>query len=153
MSISRRKMRPFLPVALLVAALGACSEDSLGPEDVERVDVVGTYDATTLLVTEGGVRVNALALGAEAEITLEENGTTSGRLFVPLADEDGSDLEESLSGTFTFDEDTRRVTFDQEADTFVRDITLTAVRAGSRIHLEGTGSFEDSTVEIVLTRR
>lgn len=154
MSLRRWKMSPPLPALLLLAALGACADDDpLGPEDVEREDVIGTYDATTFVATQGGVGVNMLAVGADVEITLTASGTTSGRLFVPMADEGGGDLEANLAGTFTFDEGTRRVTFDQEADTFLRDLTLTAVRSGSRILLEGTETSGSTTVEIVLTRR
>lgn len=154
MTILRRKLAPLFPAALLVAALAACADDDpLGPEDVERADVVGTYDATTLLATEGGTTINLMLTGADLEITLAADGTTSGHLLVPGMDEDGGDLDASLAGTYSFDDASRQVTFEQEADTFLRDLALTAVRSGSRIRLEGTETFGTATVEVVLTRR
>lgn len=141
------------PAVLLVLALGACADDPLGPEDVAPEDLVGTFDATTFTLTEGGRSLNLLAVGADVEITLAADGTTTGRLFVPQGDEDGSDLDASLAGTYTFDEETREVVFDQAADTFVRDLSLTAVRTSRGITLEGGVDFEDGSIEIVLTRR
>lgn len=154
MLMLRNRLSALLPAALLVIGLGACGdEDPLGPEDVEREDLAGTYEATTFTVTQQGVAVNLLAVGADVEISLAADGTTSGRLFVPRGDEDGSDLDESLAGSYTFDEDTRAVVFDQAADTFLRDLTLTAVRTSRGITIEGSEDFGDGMVEIVLTRR
>ena len=53
------------------------------------------------------------------------NGTTTGTLVVPAPLNNGVAINESMAGTFTRNGDT--VTFDQSADTFVRDMTFTVV--------------------------
>jgi hypothetical protein len=71
-------------------------------------------------------------------------------LFVPGGGEDGGDLDADLSGTFSFNDTTDQVTFDQSADTFVRDMTFTAVRAGDGVQLEGEETFGETTARVVL---
>ena len=127
-------------IAGLVLFATACDDGPVTPEDV-----AGTYVATTLLVTEGGVTFNALDLGAELEMTLNENGTTVGALFVPGGDEDGTDLVEDLAGTWTLSEDGERVTFSQTGDTFIRDVEFLV--EGNQLLANELG------IEVVLTKR
>jgi hypothetical protein len=100
----------------------------------------GDYAASTFTLRSGGTTVDLLALGA----------TTTGRLFVPGGDEDGSDLDANLDGTFLFDDSTDEVTFRHDADTFVRDVTFTASRAGRAVQLEAEETFSDVTLRVVL---
>ena len=72
------------------------------------------------------------------------NGTTTGRLFVPGGNEDGSDLDEDLTGTWSLSNST--VTFSQTADTFIRDAEFTATHD----LLTGEGTFNGSTIQLVL---
>ena len=102
-------------VALLVT--GAACDDALSPE--ERV--AGRYEASTLMITEGGATFDALQLGVDLEVTLHENGTTSGLFFVPQGEDDGSDFSADLTGAWTLSEDGQRVSFTHASDTFIRD--------------------------------
>lgn len=109
-----------LPLALLTVA--ACGDDSTGPS---RADVAGDYTATTLVITASGQTINALAAGVTLDVTLNSDGTTTGRLFTPAEfnDPDEGDLDTDLSGTWTLNGNT--VTFQQSGDTFVRDLRFT----------------------------
>ncbi|MNC92474.1 hypothetical protein D3C83_89090 [compost metagenome] len=53
-------------------------------------------------------------------INLNANGSTTGTLFIPEGNTDGSDLTVNLAGTWSISGNV--VTFDQGADTFVRDM-------------------------------
>jgi hypothetical protein len=106
-----------LPV--LGFAITGCS-DSADPSS----GVSGTYQATELTLTDGSGNTDFLAAGAEVSIVLTPTGTTTGSLVVPAAySESGLEETYSLTGTYAYDADARAVTFDQAADTFLRDIT------------------------------
>src|SRR5690606_24803767 len=120
-------LRTLATVVTLVATLGACDNDSVGPEDsaadlIALEEVIGSYSAVTMTTTSAGATTDQLAQGATLELTLGADGATAGRLFVPDGSEDGGDLDADLAGTFSFDENTDEVSFEQSADTFVRDM-------------------------------
>jgi hypothetical protein len=123
---------------LLLAA--GCS-DAIGPESL-----AGTYVATEFTLA-GQVSGDVLAAGGSLSITLNADGTTSGSVFVPAALNDGEDFNASLAGTFTVTDGS--ITFTQDADTFVRDITWEV--DGTR--LRGAGTFSGVTITVVLTRQ
>jgi hypothetical protein len=79
-------------------------------------------------------------------ITLAADGTTSGRLFVPGGAEDGSDLDVDLVGAWTLTGST--VTFNQTADTFIRDAQFTA----GRNSLSSEATLSGSTIRLMLTK-
>lgn len=149
LSFSRRPgALAFLCTFTAVAA--ACGENGTGPDAIEQSDAVGSYQATTFETTEDGQTTDQLAEGAEFTITLSSDGTTTGNLFVPGGAEGGGDLDASLAGTWTFDANSKTVEFDQDADTFVRDMTFAVVREGGTIRLEGEESFGGPTITVVL---
>lgn len=148
-AISRRAgLLSFL--CTITVAVGACGENGVGPDEIEQSDVVGSYEATTFETTENGQTTDQLAEGAEFTITLNSEGTSAGNLFVPGGAEDGGDLDASLAGTWTFTANSNTVEFDQNADTFVRDMTFTATRNGGSVQLEGEESFGGPTITVVL---
>lgn len=128
--------------AALLLVAGACSESFSPSTDT----IAGTYIATTLASTTGGVRTDQLAAGATLTITLEANGTTAGLLFVPDGGENGEDVTASLAGTWGVSGD--EVTFTQSADTFVRDMTFTATKD----RLAGDETLSDTRIEVTLSR-
>ena len=79
-------------------------------------------------------------------ITLAADGTTSGRLFVPGGAEDGSHLDVDLVGAWTLTGST--VTFNQTADTFIRDAQFTA----GRNSLSSEATLSGSTIRLMLTK-
>ena len=112
-----------------IALLLACGGDSSG-NGPSRAAFAGTYHASAtayhasvFTITDGGVTTDLLAEGGVLDLTLTEDGRTSGRLFVPGGDEDGSDFDRDLTGTWTLAGDTVR--FEHEADTFLRDVPFT----------------------------
>jgi len=142
-----KRIRWFLGTSVLFAALvaAACGEADPGAPTVRQV--AGSYVAVVFTATSGGQTLDMLALGASLEITLSADGRTAGRLFVPGGDEDGSDFEADLEGTWTLEGDTVR--FSHDADTFVRDMPF-HVRGG---RLEGDRTFGDDRIQVVLAKR
>ena len=134
-------------VALCLALVsGGCGDDD-DPFSPTVENVAGSYTATTFNVESDVVGpVDLLASGATVTATLNEDGTTTGRLFVPNAGEDGSDVDEDLTGTWTLTGNT--VTFNQSGDTFIRDVDFVATEN----RLTGEGTFEGTDILLVLTR-
>ncbi len=131
---------------LLVLALAACS-DSTGPD----ASPAGTWHATRLIVTDNGTPTDALAAGATITITLTSGGETTGTLHIPAAlGEGGAEENLSLAGTWTFDTDRTHVSFDQAADTFVRDVSWSY--DGSTMSGSLAGSGPGDIIEATLTR-
>src|SRR5919107_358586 len=100
-------------------ALLSCGDET-GPHEA----IAGDYLATTFTVTPSGeAPQNALAAGASMDIFLASSGTTTGTLNVPATVTGGAPIVEDMTGTFS--RSGNAVTFDQTADTFVRDATWT----------------------------
>ena len=113
--LSRPALRNSLLMAASVLLLSSCS-DTLEPNDL-----VGTYHATELFGEDQGTPRDLLDEGGSFTITLAADGTTTGTLFLPNAGEGGTDINASMAGTWTLDEEDKIVTFTQSADTYVRD--------------------------------
>ncbi|MBX6365003.1 MAG: hypothetical protein IRZ00_14130 [Gemmatimonadetes bacterium] len=151
MQHSRRP--PVLPFVALLAtlALAACGDDSpAGPPTQESV--AGVYQASAghagavFEITALGQTTDVLAAGATIRLELKADGSTAGRLFVPGGDEDGSDLDADLTGTWTLQGDTVRLS--HAADTFLRDIPLVV----SRNQLTADQSFGGVRVRVSLVK-
>jgi hypothetical protein len=129
-------------LAVMASSL-ACGGDSFSAS----VDsVAGSYTATILTSTTGGVTTNHLTAGGSLLITLAPNGTTTGALFVPGGAAGGGDLDADMAGTWTLS--AAVVAFTQGSDTFVRDIAFTA----SANRLRGTCTFGSTLVRITLEK-
>ncbi len=117
-----------LALPVLGLTLAGCSDSTDPPASVS-----GNYVATELTVTDGGGATDLLAAGAEVTIVLTATGTTTGTMVVPAAySESGLDETYSLAGTYLYDANAGTVTFDQAADTFLRDMTWEV--SGSELH-------------------
>lgn len=133
-----------LAPAALILYLEGCGDDPVAPS---IASVAGTYQATTLTVTTGGVTTDLLAIGASVTITLAADGTTTGRLFVPNGNEDDSDLDVQLTGTWSLSGS--GVAFSHPlADTFIRDVVFTV--DGNQLRTQAT--FGGDTVVLILTK-
>ena len=117
-----RQTSSLLPVALLAATVAACDDD---PAGLSRSDVAGNYHAVELMVymDELAWEDDLLARGASIDVTLHDDGTTSGQLVMPSESEEGVDATYDLAGTWQIDGD--EVVFDHEGDTVLESATLT----------------------------
>ena len=118
-------------------------------DDSETSVVAGSWVATEFTITETGQPVqDVLAGGGGLTINITSNNTTSGTLTIPAAfSETGSSVSESMAGSATVAGNT--VTFEQDADTFVRDMTWAIV--GNT--LVATQTFAGVTIDVTLTRQ
>jgi hypothetical protein len=129
---------------VLAVVLGGCGDDDSFSPTVENV--AGSYSAASFTLTTAQGTVDLLALGSEVTVILSTDGTTTGHLFVPGGGENGEDLDADLAGTWTLSGST--VTFNQTADTFIRDAEF----AASQDRLTGEGTFGEETIRLVLTK-
>jgi hypothetical protein len=137
----RRRASRFAPAAL-VLLLACGGSDSFTPTEET---VAGTYEASAFTVTSFNGTTDLLLAGATVDATLTPDGTTSGRLFVPGGDEDGGDLDEDLTGTWTLTGQT--VTFNQTADTFIDEAEFIAGR--NTLTAEGTFNGLSTLLQLV----
>jgi len=141
----RRLRRITAGIGLAVAA-GAIACDATTEPSMS--EVAGAYTATSFTLTEGSATpVNELSAGATADIVLAPNGTTTGELFIPGGNDDGSDFTASLAGSWTLSDNT--VHFSQTADTFIRDMAFTV--DGNT--LVGDETFGTNRIRLTLTRQ
>ena len=140
-------------VVLAIMGTAACGENAapempMGNNDPPGTqEVAGSYSATVFTVTEGGTTTDLLAQGASIDLLLKTDGQTSGRLFVPGGNEDGSDLDADLTGTWSISGSSVNLT--QTADTFLRDMTFVV---GNDNTLEGEETFGSATVRVSLQK-
>lgn len=129
----------------LVGFLSLTGCDSDSGEELTRSDIAGTYGATSFTVEDGDQTVDVLDAGGDLAFTLREDGTASGVLVIPeeLNEEGGGNARLLFGGTYALSGN--EVTFDHEADTFVRDAVWTF----------GNGDLRTDTGEItvVLSRQ
>jgi hypothetical protein len=106
---STPRRQPALLLLTTSLAIGSCAEPS-----APRVgDVIGTYEATTLMADGQDV----LAAGGSLTLQFEGTGLTFGTLFVPASA--GGPLTADMTGTWGLVDHT--LIIDQSEDTFVRD--------------------------------
>lgn len=145
--------RLFVLAFVLSGAIGACA-DGLTSLSEFRASIVGNwtarsnFGAITFTTIQDDVTTDWLDRGATLAISIASDGTTAGRLFVPGGDEDGSDLDADLVGTWSTLGDSI-VEFDHVADTFVRDMPFRLVEG----ELLGRRDFGDVTVVVTLVRQ
>jgi hypothetical protein len=139
--------RPALKlVPILVFLTLSCGGDD-PPFTPTPESVAGSYHATRLTGTQSGITVNLLSLGASVEMVLNEDGTTTGRVFAPGLEQGGQDLDIDLAGTWTLQGET--VTFSHSGETFIRDVPFTV----GRNRLDGEGTFRTVTIRLTLTKQ
>lgn len=126
---------------LALATLGSTACDDATDPDLP--DVPARYEATTFIGHADAGDVDVLAAGGSITLELDADGTTTGTMFVPGGDEDGSDYTADLTGTWTLNGDL--VTLDHAADTFLRDVTFT--------YDDGRLVSESAFADVVLTRQ
>lgn len=106
-----RLLCSFLLAGIMVLAATACSDPVAPTPDL----VAGSYMATSFQA-EGN---DVLAAGGSLTLVLTASGGVTGNLFVPASV--GGPLNADMAGTYEITGS--NITFDQAADTFVRDAT------------------------------
>ena len=140
-----KRLQTYTLLVVCIALAAACG-DSTSPDPTNPDSIAGTYVATTFTLS-GDMSADVLDEGGSLTITLNADSTTSGNLFVPASVADGEELNESMVGTYSVVADT--LTFNQVADTFVRDCSW--IIEGS--HLSASEEFSGVTITIVLARQ
>ena len=130
-------------VTLSALATAAACSDSNGPS---MSDVAGTYEATAFLTTTNSVTTNELQRGATLVLVLTATGNVQGTLFIP-GENANPDFTASMAGSWTLSGS--NVSFNQAADTFVRNMTF--VHQGST--LVGDDTFSGTRIQLTLTRQ
>lgn len=138
---------------LVLLPLGACQNGPAGPDDrAIMAQIAGayragdSYGAWQLTTTEDQQTTDWLQAGASVDLSLASDGKTAGRIFVPGGEDDGSDWEADLAGTWSMTGKTVR--FQHPADTFIRDMPFEVV--GST--LVGDRTFGGTRVRLVLRK-
>lgn len=143
MLVRRKAGRVIAAIVLMTAA---------GCQDTTEVDasaIAGAYHATTFTSVTGTTSTDELAAGATLAITLNVDGTTTGQLFLPAAMTGAGDRTESMAGTWALAD--RTVTFNQAADTFVRDMPFTVADSTNDLH--GDQIFGNTRVIVTLRKQ
>ena len=153
MSLRTASVRFATAVLILAAGTSACETNVNGPSRIEESEVVGEYVATTLTTVIRGSATDQLALGAELEMELLADGTTRGRLLAPEGGPAGSDLDERLRGTWSFDVTSQSVAVDHPTDTFLRSMVFEAQRSGDAIELRSESALGLVNINTVLRQR
>lgn len=144
MSNIRTTFRSALAAVAMLSAVAACGDDGV----VDPDPVAGTYTATTFRVTPpAATEINVLTEGGSLTIVIGANSTTTGTLNLPASVTGGTPLQASMAGTV--ERNGNGVSFDQTADTFVRDLNWTV--AGNTITVTNQ-SVGGASYTIVLTR-
>ena len=112
-------LKKIAPAALLAATGIACGSDITGGGNNPPV---GSYSAIMFVTTGSSGQTNQLINGGSLNITLANNGTTSGHLHL-VASSGTPALDADMAGTWTIQND--KVTFTQAADTFMNDLVFT----------------------------
>lgn len=102
---------------ILGFAGSGCRYDTAAP--ATSSEVAGAYHAITFTTSRAGITTDQLGRGVRLTITLAADGGTSGMLFLP-ADVGGTDATIDLAGTWA--QAGPVIHFDQEADSFVREV-------------------------------
>jgi hypothetical protein len=130
------------PILFGLAALVACGSDSTAPKQ----SVAGTYVATQWVTTGSSGQTDQLLAGSGLFLSLGAHSSLAGQLHLAATNSDTD-----MAGTWTQAGNT--ITFAQEADTFVRNMTFDIVPDVNRWQLVGVGGFSGTQIQITLTQQ
>lgn len=144
-----------LTILGLTGLLTACGDDVQNPpvpEPIDEIELFASYITDSFELTSGGETFDVREAGGDVFLSLEATGTMSGIFVVPDGFFDFDEPEVDMAGTWSFDPTSSAVSFEQEADTFIRDTQFVASRDGGVILLSGVFVNADETVRLVLRR-
>ena len=126
-------------LALMLAVACGDGDNPVGPE---RSAVAGHYVATSLTTNTLGITTNELATGSAVSLTLREDGTATGDIYIASFEH-----REAFQGTWKLERDV--VELDSPTDGLLRDVDLT-VRGNT---LVGDRWLGVTRIQLTLTRR
>ena len=137
-------MRSLAPIAMMVAT-AACGSDSTGPQSPS---LSGSYTAFQWVTTGGSGQTDQLLAGSTLQITLNDNGTTTGHMHVAASNGNPA-VDFDMAGSWTQSGNT--IDFTQTADTFMNDMVF-AVQpiATGVVDLVGEQVFSGTDVKLTL---
>ena len=142
-------MKPFVsrifPIFLAAVTLTHCG-DSTAPTEM----LAGTYQAVQFVTTMGSADpVNQLAAGSTLNVALAADHSATGHLHIAASGSDPA-FDEDMGGTWS--KDGNKVTFSQEADTFVRNMEFIAVPNADVWDLVADQVLSGARIQIRLSR-
>ena len=107
--------RSRIALALMLAVACGGGDDPVSPA---RASVAGHYVATSLTTNTLGITTNELATGSAVTLTLREDGTATGDIYIASFEH-----REAFQGTWKLERDV--VELDSPSDGLLRDVDLT----------------------------
>jgi hypothetical protein len=126
------------PICFVLAVIGCGGSNSTAP----TARVAGNYAATQFVTTGTAGQTNQILAGSTLYLFLETNGSLFGRLHMA-----GSG-DTDMTGTWTQTGNT--ISFSQTADTFVRNMTFTALPNGNSWQLVGDQVVSGTRIQLTL---
>lgn len=136
-----------LSTAVGLVAMVACGgNDATSP----HTTIAGSYSALQWVTTGGSGQTNQLTAGSTLQITLNNDGSTTGHMHT-VASNGAPAGDFDLSGTW--DLDGNLVQFTQAADTFLNDMVFSATLVGTGVvDLVGNQTFSGTQIQLTLRR-
>jgi len=142
-------LRKIAALLTLILFVFSCSEEKITESVNPMEEILGKYSTTTFLFTlENDAPLDILSVGGYINIELNEDKSTDGLFYLPdtLGLTEGGEARIELVGLFDMVDNI--VTFDQDADTFIRNVEW--VYSDSKI--SGKYSKTDVVIEVVLSK-
>ena len=137
-----------LVAAAVIAAVAGCGDSNVEPEDV-----VGQYVATTFTIVINGVSTDMLARGASIDVELKSDGTTAGRVVIPVvAGIQTTAVDDDLAGTYAIT--TTTVRFDQtDPGSYLDNLIFTVDPPELRAFIVLSDPTRTGNFSLILTRQ
>src|SRR5437868_2085012 len=129
---------------VLVSSGIACGGDNT---TAPKTAVAGNYVATQWVTTGTSGQTNQLLAGSTLDLTLADNGSTSGHLHVAASGGNPA-FDADMAGTWS--ESNNKVTISQSADTFVRNLSFNVVANGNTWSLSTDQVVSGTRIQLTL---
>jgi len=138
-------MKCLAMIAMFAAAAGCGGSDSTSPQPS---GLAGSYTAFQWVTTGGSGQTNQLVIGSTLQITLNNDGSTTGQMH--LAASGGNPARDfDMAGTWT--QSGNNIDFTQAADTYVRDMVFAIQPVATGVwDLVGDQVFSGTRVQLTL---
>lgn len=132
----------FLALATLIAG---CGDPVLGP-----ADIAGQYQAKSFVIVVNGTTTDILSRGATVDLRLNADGTTSGRVTIPIVPGvQVTAVDDDLTGTYTINNEVVRLT----GNSYLDGLAFTADPPELRAFISFSDPNRVGTFNLTLTRQ